>query len=220
MKKSKKAESKTNFNTNRLAITIVLIAVLIVGGWLIYNHHETTTKKANTKSTSVAQEIAKTYNGWKTYSSNGVSIQYPSSWSLNTSSSITTFSSSTDSKTKLKYVITFYRYTDNPTSPVNDTVISSLPLGIFGIKPIYLLMLDSKNSLGTSVTGLYVSNTNAKSGSAANETGGFVSSKNVQYILSASLISASGNSSPEPLTSYINNPNYLTVVNILRSVKD
>ena len=149
-----------------------------------------------------------------------MSIQYPPTWTLGTASSSYTLYSPVDSHTNLQYDLSFYQDTNNAVGPSKDVVIFSLPLGLFGQKPLYMQTLDFKSVAGKDVSGLYVSNTNAKPGSLSAETNSFSLTTANTYVLSASLEAKGATSnSGESLVAYDNSPYYLTLINIFRSLK-
>ncbi|HEY5267717.1 MAG TPA: hypothetical protein VII94_01120, partial [Candidatus Saccharimonadales bacterium] len=186
---SKLAKVNKGFEVTTLAIVAAIIVILVAVSWILYENHKTT--KSVTTTSKTAKSLINTtaiYAGWKTYSlPGGMSIQYPTTWTLGTSSSSYTLYSPVDNHTNLQYDLSFYQDTNSNVGSSKDVVVFSLPLGLFGKKPLYMQALDFKSVTGKDVSGLYVSNTNAKPSSLTAETNGFSLTTDTTYILIASL---------------------------------
>ncbi|HEV2120223.1 MAG TPA: hypothetical protein VGS11_09005, partial [Candidatus Bathyarchaeia archaeon] len=62
---------------------VILVALIGVSGWFVYNNHrKTTTTKSSSVSNIQSSNQSNTYAGWKTYSwtAEGLTFKYPSSW--------------------------------------------------------------------------------------------------------------------------------------------
>ncbi|HSX07636.1 MAG TPA: prepilin-type N-terminal cleavage/methylation domain-containing protein [Candidatus Saccharimonadales bacterium] len=111
------------FSVIEALIVIVVAAVLVLGGWLVWRHNHQTkkaavvtgsTEGAATKQTP-ANQPADPYAGWKTYNNAayGIDLRYPSVWTLDEGSMDAAASS-----TKQEYAINLKR---NENVKYNET---------------------------------------------------------------------------------------------------
>jgi hypothetical protein len=88
MKKIRNNEA--GFSAIELVLVIVVVALIGISGWLVYeDHHKSTTTTTTTKSTgnTITSNL---YAGWKSFcsSSGGLCFKYPSNWKLDSTSVI------------------------------------------------------------------------------------------------------------------------------------
>jgi prepilin-type N-terminal cleavage/methylation domain-containing protein len=87
--------NQSGFSAVELILVIVIVALISVVGWLVYkDHHKTmpaaTTNTSTNKSVSSTGTTTATpnpYSGWKTNTSLGMTLEYPSNWTFQDNSS-------------------------------------------------------------------------------------------------------------------------------------
>lgn len=103
----KLSSNDSGFSVVELILVIVIVVLIGVVGYMVYkNHHKTTTTAITTTSstkpvtststkatTATPAQSVNPYTGWKTYSVDGISFMYPSSWMIGTSSEVVSASS-------------------------------------------------------------------------------------------------------------------------------
>jgi hypothetical protein len=205
-----------------LAIFIV-VGSIALGGWYIWQkHHTAKSLQQNSLKTQTGGEGG-VYAHWKTFNlENGFSFKYPANWTVVPNSD--SASVEIDSPIKNNYYFTFQAAIGSANTNLNlnflgtasgNTIVKLDSPG--SMSPLYLV---AQTNADTNITGLGLATTpGGPSTSFGILDNGGRGTQNV--VIAANLITAGSRSSvnnPYSMQTYEEQPDYLTVVNIFKSL--